>query len=374
MNLTDAQLQLLHAKLDDELVSDEEETEVQRLLEDVGVQEYFDTCLKIRNLVAQHAPIPAPVDLKARVLASTPKNNVQNLNDYRWRTGWISAAAAVVVSVGVMFGLNHNSSPDAPTIATERAFAPSNSRILRDQTISPPAPTAPDKDTWNPKKEAEETSDSAIKKGPTDETDGTGDLSVFDNKKDLDKHKAKRAVLNLDRGREIPMSLNLHLNRAQSVSVDQAYNDLLMVTAMYGDAEMQETETSTETFEDEEFDGNDFSSIEGILISIPEHELEELLASVNRMAGEQEFGRVAVPEDLSPGVKSVENSLVSEFDNASQLKTRNALGYAPRKTRESMDSISETNGIGGGAGAGTRSSATKQQPESRNIKLFLRLR
>ncbi|MHC4840517.1 MAG: hypothetical protein ACYTDT_06075 [Planctomycetota bacterium] len=390
MKLTDEQLQLLHAKLDGQLMSEEEEAEAQELLEDAGVQEYFDTCLKVQNLVKQHAAVKAPLGLRTRVLAEIPKGKVQNISDYNWRGGWIAAAAAVVVSVGVMFGLNSNEPPQTPTVATERGFEGPR-EVVSDSPAETSRPiggglggtTPPDKGSntkdIDPNVDAH-TEDNVSANGGRSGNKATVPGQPKDPATEVEStartsRDGKRTVLNLDRGRDVPMSLNLHLNRAQTISVDQAYNELLMVTAMYGDAELQEVDT--ETFEDEEFDGNDFSSVDGILISIPEEELDELLASVNRMAGDQKFGRVAVPADLSNDVKSIEDSLKSEFARDEAVDKRHALGYAPRRTRELVQDPEpriEPEDVTEGTNGDSSEKPDKEQDKSRKVKLLLRLR
>ncbi|MDC1142841.1 hypothetical protein OAU50_07090 [Planctomycetota bacterium] len=105
--LTEHQLKLLHAALDGEVTPDED-AEVRELLEDPGVQEYFDTCLKVRNLVKTHAPVKSPVNLKDSVLADIKSEAglapVHQLPKASWWAPLIGVAAAIIVVVAVTFG------------------------------------------------------------------------------------------------------------------------------------------------------------------------------------------------------------------------------------------------------------------------------
>ncbi|MCF6227412.1 MAG: hypothetical protein L3J82_01935 [Planctomycetes bacterium] len=349
MNLTDKQLQLLHAHLDGELDAAETE-EAQELREDSGGREYFDTFLKIRGLIKTHSNIPAPEGLKDHVLANIKPAPVTKLDDYRWRGGWIAAAATVVVSVGVIFGLGSTESLPERTVAVS-SFADYSIAEISGE------PEALDKRKDRGSKEGSAHTDG--------ETQDDSNNARQEDARESSKPTPKRMVLNLDRGRDEPMSLNLHLNRAQTISVDQAYNELLMVSAMYGQAELQETDDFDETFEDD-FEGNDFSSIEGVLISIPEHELAELLASVTRMANDQSFGRVAVPEDLAQSVKTIGQTLRAEV-----AEQKLALGYAPQRTREQ---VNESKKFQNYASKPAQPETEPPLSESRKIKLLLRLR
>lgn len=112
--LTEEQLQLLSAYADGEVTQAERQA-AELLLQRADAREYLDSLQATITLVKTHAPVRAPVGLSGRVMnaledefkpkaigpGSEPFTGTPVIS---WRTPLYAIAAAVVVSLGIMFG------------------------------------------------------------------------------------------------------------------------------------------------------------------------------------------------------------------------------------------------------------------------------
>jgi len=128
--LTDVQRELLSAWLDGETTA-AEKAEVEALLKREDAREYLETLRETAALVAAHAPVRAPVGLSGRVMGalegefkpkafdpgSQPFGTVPTLS---WRAPLYAAAAAIVVSLAIMFGPELVSPADGPATGVAR--------------------------------------------------------------------------------------------------------------------------------------------------------------------------------------------------------------------------------------------------------------
>ncbi|MCB9893439.1 MAG: hypothetical protein H6839_03210 [Planctomycetes bacterium] len=112
--LTEEQQQLISAWLDGE-VTDAEKQVVAELLKREDAKQYLESLRATTALVAAHGPVRAPVGLSGRVLSQLendfkPKaigpgsEPFESIPTISWRTPLYAVAAAVIVSLGIMFG------------------------------------------------------------------------------------------------------------------------------------------------------------------------------------------------------------------------------------------------------------------------------
>lgn len=92
--------------------------------------------------------------------------------------------------------------------------------------------------------------------------------------------------------------VNLVMNR--DASALQVYTDMLRVSRMYGEARLQQADDHNEdrAVETKEKAGNDFTDYEGIEIEVPEDQVDELLAALDRLSSEQNLGELVVPGEF----------------------------------------------------------------------------
>src|SRR5690606_36031806 len=116
--LTPEQRELLSAHLDGE-TTPSESAAAELLLQSTEAREYFDELAATRALVIKHAAVRAPVGLSGRVLDAlelSPAEKAGTLSAMprmSWHAPLWAAAAAVILSLGVMFGPSIFS-PSAP--------------------------------------------------------------------------------------------------------------------------------------------------------------------------------------------------------------------------------------------------------------------
>jgi negative regulator of sigma E activity len=122
--LTPEQRELLSAHLDGE-TTPSESAAAELLLQSTEAREYFDELAATRALVIKHAAVRAPVGLSGRVLDAlelSPTEKAGTLSAMprmSWHAPLWAAAAAVILSLGVMFGpsIFSPSAPDHSDIA-----------------------------------------------------------------------------------------------------------------------------------------------------------------------------------------------------------------------------------------------------------------
>jgi hypothetical protein len=193
-------LKLLHAALDGEL-SPEEDADVQEMLEDPGVQEYFDTCLKVRNLVKQHAPVKAPVDLKARVLKDIKSEAelapVHQLPTASWWAPMIGVAAAIVLVVAITFGPEFgDTTPQGPSEVAH---------TVSDKPIA---------DSIDDEAAPEPTADPALVLDRTEELDGEDGRESLEELSENEKHNFGRG----DAGKKTEDGVNRELSEEDKLA------------------------------------------------------------------------------------------------------------------------------------------------------------
>lgn len=167
--LTEEQLELLSAYADGEVTQAERQA-AELLLQRADAREYLDSLQATITLVKTHAPVRAPVGLSGRVLnaledefkpkaigpGSEPFTGAPVIS---WRTPLYAVAAAVIVSLAIMFG---------PSLVGPREGTPSEvARTVLDDLPAPKAdsrmresvdelPEKPSADPGNPADRAEE--------------------------------------------------------------------------------------------------------------------------------------------------------------------------------------------------------------------------
>lgn len=143
--LTEEQRELLSAYADGEVTAAERQA-AEQLLQRADAREYFDSLQATITLVKTHAPLRAPVGLSGRVLnaledefkpkaigpGSEPFTGTPVIS---WRTPLYAIAAAVIVSLGIMFG---------PSLVGPREGTPSEvARTVLDDLPAPKTDARP---------------------------------------------------------------------------------------------------------------------------------------------------------------------------------------------------------------------------------------
>jgi hypothetical protein len=113
-----------------------------------------------------------------------------------------------------------------------------------------------------------------------------------------DAMKPATAVLRLDRGLDEPFELSVHMDRNREATVMQVYNDMLIVSSLYGDAELKDGSNA-----EVDFPGRDFSEFDGIAVEVEVDRMPELISALNRMAADQAYGNFVVPHDLRQSIE-----------------------------------------------------------------------
>jgi hypothetical protein len=126
----------------------------------------------------------------------------------------------------------------------------------------------------------------------------TDDLKELDDARPRTKRVLRDAVA-LDRGRETATELSLELDRKSDPPALMVYSDVLRVGALYGEATLRAASGPA----GEARAGKDLSAWDGVEISLGREELTEFAAALDRLASEQGFGKLILPEDLARGVK-----------------------------------------------------------------------
>lgn len=127
--LNESQRELLSAYLDGEVSAAEKQTATE-LLQREDAQAYLESLRATVKLVTDNAPVHAPVGLSGRVMDSLKDEVKQTVHPgsepftalprISWQAPIWAAAAAIVVSVAIMFGPTlFNSKPQGPAIASD---------------------------------------------------------------------------------------------------------------------------------------------------------------------------------------------------------------------------------------------------------------
>jgi hypothetical protein len=199
-------------------------------------------------------------------------------------------------------------------------------------------------------------------------------------------------VLRLDRGLDQPFELSVHMDPNRDASNLQVYNDMLIVSSLYGDAELKDGAAS-----DEDFAGRDFSEFDGVAVEVEVDRVPELIAALNRMTVDQAYGSVVVPNDLRQSIDFSAQAVSelqkvsrkappkSELGNSGSGPALGARGYLPpdvqrecleQELRDQPDELRRLEAINDRErrihDAGK--SRSTPEPDGRKVKLILRLR
>ncbi|MBK8206992.1 MAG: hypothetical protein IPK87_09415 [Planctomycetes bacterium] len=272
MPLTLEQQLILHAWVDGECSSAEASIATELLESPHIAQEaraYLRDVRRLRQVVAGCCAMRAPHGLHNRILAAV---NVEHRGRvYRPRFGAMltSAAAALLIGIGVAFGSGAFTSeaPAGPQLATELPQARKHHEAGRYQSSPEPKP--------------EPTILSQLPR----EIDG--------NPGDATAPGTTRSTVRLDRGAvDAPCEILVDFARTGGNTVNQVYSDLMMLAALHGEAELVESRP------DPDFPGHDFGQYECVSLTVSERRLPELLYSVNAMTTSQNYGLLWIPADL----------------------------------------------------------------------------
>jgi hypothetical protein len=269
--LSEGQQRLLHAWVDGECTEAESRTAVD-LLTRPEASEYVSELKRLRELVARHAGIYAPAGLLERVREALRREVRQGsvVQLFAWRVAGLAAAAALVIAAGIVV---------APML-TQPTVEPS-------QIAGQPQPLisgAPVPDV------ADDLAEDIIKEEHAKVTDPRPMPPADEVAAGLTGRASN--VLRLDRGVDQPLEISVHMDRASDARNLQVYNDLLIVSCLYGDAELKDGAVSSD------LPGRDFSEYEGVAVEVEADRVPELIAALDRLAADQQYGEVVVPGDL----------------------------------------------------------------------------
>lgn len=280
MALTEQQKEMLHAWLDGE-ASTAERAAVEALNQ-AEVLEYVRQIMALQELLQRHADVPAPADLRLRILDELhTKASVIQLSS--WRVPLVSAAAAVLVCLALVFGdLGGSASPDDSLAAGVHADSShSTAPDAPAEHLRPGSPPSPDP--------------GAV--------------------------RLPAAVLNLTPGQDVPFEVSLHLDRGRRASVLQVYNDLLMLGSLHGRARVLDTRAAGTWNDSEEFQGFDFTVCAGVEVELNADRVPEFLAAVGRLNGQQEYGQVVLPGYVGAEVEAAGETTRILEDVAERVET-----------------------------------------------------
>lgn len=336
MPLTQEQQLLLHAWADGECGTAEAALAT-RLLEDAQTREqaraYLRDIRRLRVLVADCGKVRAPAGLQGRVLAAVKAEGRGRVMRPRFGAALVTAAAAaLLLTVGIMLGTQGGDVADTQQVATGSADLERDTQGQAAPRLMP----APD------------TSDD-VKSKLTGSIEAPPPPAGPVKPAEPEKAREKREVVRLDRGSEdAPCDVVVEFSRRDSVH--QAYTDLLMLASLHGRAELVESRP------DPTFAGHDFGAYEHVRVEIPERLLPELLSSVNSMTRQQQYGVLWIPDDLRQTAANI--AVRSET-----LSRKGSMGpWMPMALQESM------------AGQPAGSAYRPTQGPERNMLIHIKLR
>lgn len=374
--LSEEQQRLLHAWVDGECTAAEAEIAVD-LLSRPEASEYVSELKRLRELVAMHAGIHAPAGLLERVREAMRRDSRRRsvFQIFTWRGAGLAAAAVVVVAVGIVLSPMLNKPEPEPQIAEQPAMAhevehTDNARAVVEDANHAIADIVEGKvaDLVRDVDAGPELSPPAIE--PT-----------------VAGGRRARNVLRLDRGFAQPLEISVQMNRENSARNLQVYNDLLMVSCLYGKAELKDGAVI------ETFPGRDFSEYDGVSIEVEADRVPELIGALNRLAAEQAYGQVVIPYDLRESIASSAGEVERlqrvgvEAKHTQEEEARRAWGarhYLPPEVqrewleselKDSPDALKRLNAVVlKEASKVGPASETTRGPASPKVRLLVRLR
>lgn len=322
MPLTQAQQELLTAWIDGQATGAEAEA-ASKLAAEPEAARWVQTTRALRTLVRRHTAVKAPAFLKSRVLATLDEDfddiSRPTASLIPIRRALMALAAGLVLALGVYF-VATNVPQDTDT-STQVSRAPTGREPARGpgSMAGPAVPPAPQPTPELPPKSVSGKPDGSESRNSDDPAKGgeRGDLKPpapgqggdsWAEGSDHSRRKDRPAitVLNLDRGNGHAHQLSLELDRNSGANALQTYNDLLVVACMYADARLVNGDGSAATVD------NDFAVFDGLEIEVSQDSLADLLAAVRKLSDDQQYGSLAVPEDLEQPVDDTQR-LVREL-------------------------------------------------------------
>jgi len=319
MPLTQAQQELLTAWIDGQTTAAEAEAAA-TLAKEPAAAQWVQTTRALQALVRQQGAAKAPEFLKARVLATLDEDfddiSRPTAKLIPLRRAAIALAAGLLLALGVYYVAT--SLPQDPGAAREVARAPQGKEAPREPSADAGSQPVLQPTAELPPKNPNQRPDGTDSKLPGDAGKGGqgGEIELplpghsgswgddKDTRRNQDGHGV--TVLNMDRANGQTHQLSLELDRNSGANTLQAYNDLLVVACMYADARLVNNEGSAAAVD------NDFAIFDGLEIEVSQDSLADLLAAVRKLSDEQQYGNLAVPEDLEQPVDDTQR-LVAEL-------------------------------------------------------------
>ncbi|MEZ5991403.1 MAG: hypothetical protein R3E76_03525 [Planctomycetota bacterium] len=301
MTLTVEQQELLHAFVDCEASTAEAQIANELISKSDEAREYADELKRLRALVAEHGCVAAPDGLRNRICTALraecgQQAPIHQLPVVNWRTMVMAIAAAVVVSLGLIFAPSlMNESQGGSEIAESGTNEHAATTMVVDDEILKFGSSQPGDVDAGDQRDNPQTP-------PSDPAEPAEGKFLPQNERQ-DAGRA-RAVLRLDRDNQ-PIEISVNMNRQRSASTLQVYNDMLIVSCLYGDATLRDidrdlddrNESARDSIE-HDFTGRDFSDFDGLEVEVNADEVTELLAALNRMTNDQGYGNIVLPGDL----------------------------------------------------------------------------
>ena len=301
MTLTVEQQELLHAFVDCEVSNAEAQIAEELISKSDEAREYADELKRLRALVAEHGCVAAPDGLRNRICTALraecrQQAPIHQLPVVNWRTMVMAIAAAVVVSLGLIFAPSlMNESQGGSEIAESGTNENAATTMVVDDEILKFGSSQPGDVDAGDQRDNPPTP-------PSDPAEPAEGKFLPQNERQ-DAGRA-RAVLRLDRDNQ-PIEISVNMNRQRSASTLQVYNDMLIVSCLYGDATLRDidrdlddrNESARDSIE-HDFTGRDFSDFDGLEVEVNADEVTELLAALNRMTNDQGYGNIVLPGDL----------------------------------------------------------------------------
>ncbi|MCA8918206.1 MAG: hypothetical protein KDB32_03945 [Planctomycetes bacterium] len=301
MTLTVEQQELLHAFVDCEVSNAEAQIAEELISKSDEAREYADELKRLRALVAEHGCVAAPDGLRNRICTALraecrQQAPIHQLPVVNWRTMVMAIAAAVVVSLGLIFAPSlMNESQGGSEIAESGTNENAATTMVVDDEILKFGSSQPGDVDAGDQRDNPQTP-------PSDPAEPAEGKFLPQNERQ-DAGRA-RAVLRLDRDNQ-PIEISVNMNRERSASTLQVYNDMLIVSCLYGDATLRDidrdlddrNESARDSIE-HDFTGRDFSDFDGLEVEVNADEVTELLAALNRMTNDQGYGNIVLPGDL----------------------------------------------------------------------------
>ena len=301
MTLTVEQQELLHAFVDCEVSNAEAQIANELISKSDEAREYADELKRLRALVAEHGCVAAPDGLRNRICTALraecgQQAPIHQLPVVNWRTMVMAIAAAVVVSLGLIFAPSlMNESQGGSEIAESGTNEHAATTMVVDDEILKFGSSQPGDVDAGDQRDNPPTP-------PSDPAEpAEGKFLPQNERQDAGRD---RAVLRLDRDNQ-PIEISVNMNRQRSASTLQVYNDMLIVSCLYGDATLRDidrdlddrNESARDSIE-HDFTGRDFSDFDGLEVEVNADEVTELLAALNRMTNDQGYGNIVLPGDL----------------------------------------------------------------------------